>query len=245
MALLNFIMVVLPPVVYSGIIYLTSPNKSISLTKSLQYLIGGILSIPLVMLFNLLLPYKSDLLTSPFVFCFFEVAPHEEISKLLVYFIIYKIMDKQKSKHPIGTMFYMGMVGLGFAMIENVQYLCRFGEKILFIRNFTSTFAHMIFGMFTGYWISLSKIKINKYSTRSVFDIVMSSKQKIRFFVYVMIGLMCGIGYHGLWNYNLTVSGKSAPSIMILMLFIGLISSKFASNNLRNKKNINKENEYN
>lgn len=237
MTLLNFSMVVFPPIIYGWLIYLTSPYKSISINKSLQYLAGGILSIPLLMLFNLLLPYKTSFIARPFVFSFFEVAPHEEISKLLAYFIVFKMLDREEKEHPIGTMFYMGMVGLGFAMIENIQYLYRFGEQILLTRNFTATFAHMIFGMFTGYWISLSKIKINKYSTRSVFDIVMSSKQKIRFFVYVMIGLICGIGYHGLWNYNLTSSGKASTTIMILMLFIGFIGSKFASNNLRNKKN--------
>jgi len=241
MSLLNFIMVVFPPLIYVLVIYLTSPYKSISITKSLKYFIGGILSIPILTIINLLLPYGDDYFGSEFTFYFFEVGPHEEIAKFISYFIIYKMLGRDEEEHPIGTMFYMGMIGLGFAMIENVSYFYRFGEFVLITRTFTSTLAHMLFGMFTGYWISLSKVKINKYNNRSVFDIFMASNPKIRGFVYSFIGLLCGVGYHGLWNYSLSTSGKASGSIMILMLFIGLLGAKFASNNLRNKKIENKD----
>ena len=46
------------------------------------------------------------------------------------------------------------------------------------------------------------------------------------------MGVSCGILYHGLWNYNLMASSSAAYSIMILMLFGGLVGCKFAADSL-------------
>ena len=54
-------------------------------------------------------------------------------------------------------------------------------------------------------------------------------------FNYSGIGILSAIIYHGLWNYNLSSSGQAAYSIMILMLVMGLVVAKFASDDLTTK----------
>jgi RsiW-degrading membrane proteinase PrsW (M82 family) len=159
---------------------------------------------------------------------------HEEIAKLSLFSLFLHL--SKSNKNPIGIMFYGGMVGLGFAIVENFDYYILYGYGILPLRNVTSTIAHMIFGMFAGYWIALSKVKITKYGNRSVFDILMAKYQTLRTIVHYGIGLLCGIAYHGLWNYNLYSSGESAISVMILMMLIGLIGVKFAASTLQSKR---------
>tara|TARA_Y100000389_G_scaffold189963_1_gene214282 strand:- start:3053 stop:3772 length:720 start_codon:yes stop_codon:yes gene_type:complete len=226
------ISLICPPVLYSLIIYITSPYKSISIKKSAYYFAGGMLSTTILSIINLAVPYsKIEYLTEPFLFYFKGVALHEELAKFVAFMIMYKIL-RQKGDHPIGTMFYLGMVGLGFAMVENMGYLRQYGEQVLLIRNVSSTLAHMIFGMFTGYWISLGKTRRGKYGNRSLFDIVLLKNDTLRFYTYSLIGITSGIAYHGLWNYSLVVSGNASTPIMILMLLIGLIGCKFASDNL-------------
>ena len=58
--------------------------------------------------------------------------------------------------------------------------------------------------------------------------------KKLKMCIYTIIGLLCAIMYHGLWNYNLSVSWVAASPIMILMIIFGLTISKFASTDLYN-----------
>jgi len=234
MYITSFLMLLLPPLLYGLIIYLTSPYKSISIISSLKYIFAGISSVFLLIILNLIFPYTQDVQIETFKYFFYGVAVHEEIAKLALFSLFLHL--SKSNKNPIGIMFYGGMVGLGFAIVENFDYYIIYGSGILPLRNVTSTIAHMIFGMFTGYWIALSKVKITKYGNRSVFDILMAKYQTLRTIVHYGIGLLCGIAYHGLWNYNLYSSGSSAPSVMILMMFIGLIGVKFAASTLQTKR---------
>jgi RsiW-degrading membrane proteinase PrsW (M82 family) len=187
----------------------------------------------------------------PFQNMFFFVAPREELSKLICFFIIEKMRQNMgKKDHPIGTMFYMAMIGLGFAMYENIQYIHMYGQQVLGIRLVTATIAHMLFGIFMGYWISLGRINTGKYGSRSVFGVLMSNNPKLKQIIYIFIGWLSAVAYHGLWNYNLAISHKiynkyneldgffvsvddvSSNPIMIMLIFFGLVGAKFATKDL-------------
>ncbi len=178
-------------------------------------------------------PYESQFLfMKPGMdFWFLEVAPKEEIAKFLAFLGIWYISKKDEDNHPIGNMFYCGMVGLGFAMIENISYLQKYGHETLIIRQVTSTLSHMIFGLLAGYWFALGQIRSAKFS-RSIFNMFTNRYPRFKTFIYSVMGVSCGILYHGLWNYNLMASSSAAYSIMILMLFGGLVGCKFAADSL-------------
>jgi RsiW-degrading membrane proteinase PrsW (M82 family) len=229
-----FFGVVLPPIIYALIIYLTSPHKSINLNRGLYFVAGGMFSVLLLPFIQVLFPGWGHLVFDPFQLHFFAVAPREELIKYMSFFFLTRSI-KLNNVHPVSVMFYYGMIGLGFAMVENLQYLANYGKEVLLIRTFTSTIAHMLFGMFTGYWIAMGKINSGKFGNRSVFGLLMSKYGEMKKLIYSGIGILSAIIYHGLWNYSLSSSGQAAYSIMILMLVMGLVVAKFASDDLTTK----------
>ena len=62
---------------------------------------------------------------------------------------------------------------------------------------------------------------------------MLTHKYKLfRFYVYTIIGYISSVIYHGLWNYNIDASGDSYITIMIMMLFFGIVGVKFAIKDL-------------
>ena len=159
--------VVLPPIIYALMIYLTSQHKSINIVDGLHYVGIGAFSVIMLPFLSILLPdWNTDFISlNTFQNFFMVVAPKEELIKYLSFLILFAA-KKKKDVHPLSIMFYMGMVGLGFAMVENLQYLSAYGTEVLKTRTFTSTIAHMLFGMFAGYWIALGRINTGKFGTR-------------------------------------------------------------------------------
>jgi RsiW-degrading membrane proteinase PrsW (M82 family) len=230
---------IFPPIIFALVIYLTSPYKSIDLKRGFHHIAGGITSILLLSFLMVLFP-NWDKSPIEFFNTFFFIAPREELVKLLVFLFLGGVgYRKSKKEHPIATMFYMGMVGLGFAMYENIQYVIMYGKGVLGIRIFTATIAHMLFGLFMGYWMAKGNID-NGRGNRSVMGVILSTRPLLKRFIYVTLGWLSAVGYHGLWNYNLMVSHQSymgmtdvsASPIMIMLLFFGLVGAKFAHKDL-------------
>ena len=239
---------VLPPIIFAFIIYLTSPYKSIDLKRGFHHIAAGVTSVLLLGFMMVLFPNWTHS-GIEFFDTFFFIAPREELVKLIMFLVLGSI-EHRKNEHPVATMFYMGMVGLGFAMYENIQYVTIYGSNVLGIRIFTATIAHMLFGMFMGYWMAKGNIDNGK-GNRSVFGVITSTRPTLKRIVFMYLGWLSAVGYHGLWNYNLMVSKDtymgmsdvSASPIMIMLLFFGLVGTKFAHKDLidsyrRSLKNI-------
>tara|TARA_R100001443_G_C3341492_1_gene174581 strand:+ start:58 stop:846 length:789 start_codon:yes stop_codon:yes gene_type:complete len=226
---IHFILAItLPPLIYSYIIYLSSPYKSLKLKDSFSFLMAGVFSIVVVYLFNTFFPgWNVSLFNDPFINNFHIVAPKEELSKYIMFLILIGGLQRDKIKlHPVAYMFYFAMVGLGFALVENIGYTERYGYEVLKIRTFTSTITHMICGLFFGYWIGLGKIVRSKFQSRSVLGIFLNKVPTLKSAYYAIAGFITAVAFHGLWNFNLAASGGAARTISILLLFIGLITAK-------------------
>jgi RsiW-degrading membrane proteinase PrsW (M82 family) len=221
--------VILPPLIYAFIIYLSSPLKSLNWKSSLKAIAAGVASVTVVWICNAFIPTWDtwSYLFDPFAQQFYVVAPKEELSKFIAFILVIgAIYKKGDYAHPISYMFYFAMVGLGFALIENVGYGQRYGMDVLYIRAFTATVTHMICGLLFGYWIGLGKIVRSKFQSRSLMGVWLENKPNIRSIIYTLMGFITAVSFHGLWNYNLTVSGKASEPIMIFLLFTGLIVSR-------------------
>jgi len=233
--LLGLIALLLPPILYAWIIYLSSPYKSLSLKVSRKFLTGGIFSVVILHIIVFCFPYWD---MSHLYDCFYQqfwvVAPREEISKCIMFFIIYKGLNN-KNLHPVAYMFYFGMIGLGFAFIENMQYVSNYGFWVLKARTFGSVFVHMICGMLFGYWIGVSKIKKSKFTLRTISSIYLSSRPKLKTILYIFVGLLTAISFHGLWNYHLHMFFSISKPFSILMLMVGFLSCKLLSRDLINQ----------
>lgn len=196
---------------------------------------GGMTSTMIVHLFYFFIPFLGESHTD-FIKLFGVVGPVEEISKLIAFYLILNFTkDKQVSSHPARFMFYFAMVGLGFAVIENVHYMQRYGNWVLPTRLFSATIAHMIFGLLLGYWAGLGTITKRKFEDRSVFGVLSNRYKRFRKFTYVFCGLFVASFYHGMYNYNLATSMFSSKIILIILLSFGLIFSKLLANDLNEK----------
>lgn len=221
--------VITPPLIYALIIYFSSPLKSLNWKSSLKAIAAGIASVTVVYTCNAFFPTWDawTYMFEPFAQQFYVVAPKEELSKFIAFTLVIGAIYKEGDyAHPISYMFYFAMVGLGFALIENVGYGQRYGMDVLYIRAFTATVTHMICGLLFGYWIGLGKIVRSKFQSRSLMGIWLKNKPKLKSAIYTLMGFITAVSFHGLWNYNLSVSKEAANPIMIFLLFTGLIVSR-------------------
>lgn len=225
----------IPPLLYAIIMYFTSPYRSVSFINGLFFMVGGIASVAILDTIYFLAPDFDFSEHDYFLRFFIKTGPIEEFVKYIMFIIVMSFVNKNKvSEHPFRYMFYFSMVGLGFAMIENIGYVEIYGEDVLYNRTFTSTVMHMIFGSLFGYWVGLSTINKKKFENRSVFGVITRKYKKIRILIYTLIGFIFASIYHGLWNYNLYTSDESLKTIMIMLIIFGLLASKLLANDLNN-----------
>jgi RsiW-degrading membrane proteinase PrsW (M82 family) len=211
-----------------------SPDKSITLKDSLKFLCAGCGCVVLLKVLDQIFPFWNyQHLMTPFGYYFKVVAPKEELVKLIGFCLISKSFIKsEKFYHPISYMFYFSMVGLGFAIIENIFYTETYGVRVFYDRMFTATVAHMLFGSMFGYWIGLSKIKLK---TTSVLNRLLEKRKRLKFILYLSFGYLTAVFYHGLWNYNIRTSGYARETILFMLIFFGLVVMKIAYNDLNRK----------
>ena len=98
-----------------------------------------------------------------FLYYFVVVGLAEEASK-------YFVMSKRTWKNPEFDCLFDGLVyavavSAGFALLENVLYLFRYGSSVVFIRAIVSIPAHICFAIFMGTWYSSAK-KYEKWGNK-------------------------------------------------------------------------------
>jgi len=90
-------------------------------------------------------------------FAFGIVAFSEEGSKFLM--LRYYAYPKSAFNEPFDGIVYSVMIGMGFATVENIEYVQRFGLHTGVIRFFLSVPAHGAFAVLMGYYAGLAKLR--------------------------------------------------------------------------------------
>lgn len=238
------ILSLLPAIIYILVIYITVPYKKINLKTSFLFLMFGFFSVFLLKTIWFIFPSTTTVafnMANPYIdpfryyhyFYFIQVALFEELCKLIIFLIVNYIRKKvtQVNDHPIATMFYVTMVSLGFAVIENLQYGINLGSDVLYFRAITAVIGHMVFGLFMGYWISLGKIGVRLYD-RSLFDIVINKRKKIRNIVFTIIGLISATILHGIYDLHLQMNKVGGITGIYILLTFSLIGAYWCFKNL-------------
>lgn len=135
----------------------------------------------------------------------------EEISKAII-LLIFFFWKKDEFDGVIDGIVYAAMVGLGFAMTENIQY---YGKAVvlggsdtltlvLFIRGALAPFAHPMFTSLTGIGLGLAR------QSRSLF---------VKLFIPV-IGLLAAISMHSIWNGSAVFFGDAGFVVMYIVIMV-------------------------
>lgn len=237
----------LPALIYSFIIYLTVPYKTIKFKQALPYIFVGFMSVGLLKYFWIVYPEWHSLTIdwmgqpdrSPFkfmhAFYFVQVGLIEELSKLGIFLLYegYRRRTQKVKDHPISTMFFVGMISLGFAVIENIQYgvMSRDPMDTLWWRSITAVIGHMVFGLFMGYWIAIGKLGARRYD-RSLIDMIINKNKRIRNIFYTAVGLFAATILHGIYDLHIELNGAGGITGLYILLIMSLLGAFWCFRNL-------------
>jgi len=134
----------------------------------------------------------------------------EELSKSIILIVLFT-WKKDEFHCVMDGVIYAAMVGLGFAMSENIFYYTRAffadgtvsGMKVFYMRGIASPLAHPFFTAMTGIALYLSK----------------RAKGKIGALIYIASGLLCAILLHAVWNGS-TILGQAGFRLMYRVIFL-------------------------
>lgn len=187
--LLLFGIAVLPVVLLMVFIYRQDKYQKEPVKSLAKAFIGGMLAIPL----DILIVTGVDAIlegtaiaNTVFFSAFMEAGIPEELSKFLI-FMIFIWRDKNFDEYFDGIV-YASFIGLGFACIENIEYVFMYGFGTGVVRALLSVPGHFLFGVVLGYFLSLAKFEPGKRG------------------VYMWSGLLLAMLAHGLFDWLLMVT---------------------------------------
>ena len=133
----------------------------------------------------------------------------EETAKAIILFIFF-FWKKDEFDGVIDGIVYAAMVGLGFAMTENIQYYGRAvmlggGETLTFVfvlRGFLAPFSHPLFTSMTGIGLGLAR---------------QSTNTAVKFLTPIL-GLGAAISLHAIWNGSAVLFG--GPGFLLTYVFL-------------------------
>lgn len=95
-------------------------------------------------------------------FAFGVVALSEEGSKFLV--LRFYAYPKQSFREPFDGIVYSVLISMGFATVENIEYVLKFGLETGVSRFFLSIPAHAAFGVLMGYPVGRAKFNDGQHA---------------------------------------------------------------------------------
>ena len=132
----------------------------------------------------------------------------EELFKFLV--VKTTIYKSPYYDELVDGLVYSSAAALGFASVENIEYLILFGWQTALVRAPITTLAHVVFSAMWGYPLALKKLK-RKNST-----------------VFLWLGLIGAMAAHGLYDFLAFRQNDSFTKIPILLVMIGLFGGLIA-----------------
>lgn len=85
------------------------------------------------------------------------IGPIEELSKLLPFLLI--VWRFEKFDEPLDGIIYASFIGLGYAAVENWQYLEYLTTTEAYARGFASPVIHIVFASIWGHWIAQAYLR--------------------------------------------------------------------------------------
>lgn len=164
--------------------------QNVSFLQVMQtFLVGGILSLLVTMLFYLLLPIQTNISIESALL----VGVVEELAKTVV---IILFINAYKLNYIFNGVLIGAAVGAGFSVFESSGYVSEYGLVTIYTRSFQAIGTHTIWAAIIGGAVILGKVRKKPFTLR---DFV----TKPRFFVFLLIA----IGLHTLWDWDIPGTG--------------------------------------
>ena len=182
-------------------------NREPKLNLFVSFFLGAVIVLPVAyteLYFN---QFPDHTISGVAISAFLVVAFTEELGKFII--LRFYAYPKKSFDEPLDGIVYGIMIGMGFATLENILYVQKFGIQTGFLRMFLSVPAHATFGVLMGYHVGNAKFD-RPNSTRFLF-----------------LGLFWAVLFHGIYDFFLFLQGNPyiKDYISDLLLFIGAIAS--------------------
>lgn len=139
------------------------------------------------------------------------VGVNEEFSKMLV--LVALVYFRRDFVNPYQGLVYAATVALGFAAVENVFYLERFGTVTLLIRSVLTIPAHAFFTIPMGILLFYSRAAA-------------TPGQK---YFWMMSGLIVSASFHGVYDIFMTMDSDALSSLAYLQVgLMGFLAYRLA-----------------
>lgn len=187
--LILFGIAILPVIILMIFIYRQDKYQKEPIKSLAKAFIGGMLSIPIDILIVTGIDAALNgtaISNTVFFSAFLEAGIPEELSKFLI-FMIFIWNDKNFDEYFDGIV-YATFIGLGFACVENIEYVFSYGFQTGVVRALLSVPGHFLFGVVMGYFLSMAKFHPEKCGT------------------YMISGLLLAMLAHGLFDWLLMVA---------------------------------------
>ena len=187
--LILFGIAILPVIILMIFIYRQDKYQKEPIKSLAKAFIGGIISIPIdiIIVTGIDAALNGTAISNTVFFsAFLEAGIPEEFSKFLIFMLLIW-RDKNFDEYFDGIV-YATFIGLGFACVENIQYVFSYGFQTGVVRALLSVPGHFLFGVVMGYFLSLAKFHPEKRGT------------------YMISGLLLAMFAHGLFDWLLMVA---------------------------------------
>lgn len=137
-------------------------------------------------------------------YAFIAVALSEEFAKYL--FLRFYIYRKAEFDEPMDGIVYAVVIGMGFAVLENVLYVLDGGLEVALMRMFTAVPAHAAFGVLMGYYVGLAKFAKHEQSI-----------------LFHLQGMLFAVLAHGAYDFFLFQNNYALLSLFAFVVLIIII----------------------
>lgn len=146
-------------------------------------------------------------------YCLLAIGPIEELSKLLFFVMI--IIRFEEFDEPLDGIIYASFIGLGYAAIENWQYLDYLTPLEALARGFASPVVHIVFASIWGYWIGRA----------------FAAQESL--FRATVVGFLLAALLHGIYDFVVLLKPYSALPSAALLIVIAWVWRLYAIRQLR------------
>ncbi len=211
MCIINFILAILPGILWMWYIYKSDKFEPEPISKIITVFLGGMFVVIPVAMIEVGVSYFLQVnrglgpVYDVVAASWFVAGTFEELAKFGV--VLFGIYFTREFDEPVDGIVYSSAAALGFASLENFLYMTQHGTAVILIRGPLSTFAHLLFSAMWGY--GLGEGKFHPATAKSL----------------VISGLILAAGAHGLFNFFLMSEKIFSPVVgaLVAMLVLPLV----------------------
>ncbi|RYY62741.1 MAG: GNAT family N-acetyltransferase [Chitinophagaceae bacterium] len=173
----------------------------------LAFILGAVMIIPAAITEEVFMRSFDNSITGVAATAFIVVALTEELVKFIILrFYAYR---RKSFDEPLDGIVYSVVISMGFATLENIFYVQKFGIGTAWLRMFLAVPAHASFGVVMGYFAGRAKFA---HAGKSLL---------------LLKGLLFAAFFHGLYDFFLFLQGNPNVKEYVsdLLLFAGAVVS--------------------